>query len=58
LKGHKEASKQELIDIYNALLPPTQKKILDIARTVRNTQEIINEEYKIKLNKECGGVKV
>ena len=51
MKGHTEMGKQELADIYNVLLPPTQKQILDIARTVRDTQDILVEEYGIKIKR-------
>ena len=39
--------KNELMEIYNELLPPTKKQILDIARIVKDTQEIFIKEYKL-----------
>jgi hypothetical protein len=49
-----KTGKQELIDIYNNLLPPLKKQILNIAKIVEGTQETLIEEYKnleIKPNK-------
>jgi hypothetical protein len=40
--------KNELIEIYNELLPSTKKQILDIARIVKDTQEILVNEYMSK----------
>ena len=43
-----KTDREELIEIYNNLLPPLKKQVLNIARVVEGTQEALIEEYKNK----------
>ena len=53
MSKQERTGRQELIDIYSNLLPPLKKKVLDVAKIVEDTQEILIEEYKSKEIRRC-----
>ncbi|MCL1884955.1 MAG: hypothetical protein FWF81_14510 [Defluviitaleaceae bacterium] len=48
MNTHDNDGKHELIEIYEKLLPPTKKQVLDIARIVKDTQEVLTNGFKEK----------
>ena len=58
MDGQEKTGKQELVEIYDNLLPPLKKQILGIAKIVEDTQEILIDEYKNTEIKPCKNKKL
>ena len=46
MENKEKTGREELVEIYNNLLPPLKKQVLNIAKIVEDTQEVMIAEYK------------